>query len=107
LLGPGVGAVSAISFSLKFVSAANDVPRLMLSVQVKSTIVVLPEVLAAPFSGRLIGFHFLDLDVATEIASSASSSASDDSLKSVFRALAMASARLSDFDPDSESFGLD
>jgi hypothetical protein len=68
---------------------------------------VLSEVLVAIFSGRLIGFHFLDLDVATEIASSVSSSTGNDALKSVFRALAMASARLSDFESDYESFGSD
>ena len=62
--------------------------------------------LAAVFSLCLIGFHFLDLDVANVIASSASS-AGDGALKSSFLALAMASARLSALDPESESFGSD
>ncbi len=105
--GPGVVAAAAFSLSLKFVFVANVVPRQLLPGPVRSTTgLLLSNVLAATFLIRLIGFHFLDLDVATVIASSASS-AGDDALKNSFLALAMASARLSGFDHESESFGSD
>ena len=105
--GPGIVAAAAFSLSLKFVFVANVVPRRLLPGPVRSTTgIPLSVELAAAFSLHLIGFHFLDLDVATVIASSVSS-AGDDTVKSSFLALAMTSARLSGFDPESESFGSD
>ncbi len=105
--GPGVVTVAAISFSLKFVVAANVVPHRLLTGAVRSTSGM--PLSAAPVAFvllRLIGFHFLDLNVANVTASSASS-AGDVSLKSSFLALAITSARLSTLDPESKSFGLD
>ncbi len=105
---PGVFVTAVDSFSLKFVSVANVAPQRLPLGPVRLMIgVVLSGLLAVTFSAVFIGFHFLDLAVATVIASSSASAAGGDALNNSFLALAMALVRLSVFDPKSGSLGSD
>ena len=97
-------AAADASFPLKFVSVANVVPRRLPPVSVRSTTVLLLSDVSLAFF--LIGFHFLDLDVAVVIASS-DSVVGNVSLKSSFLALAITSSRLPPLELDSESLGSD
>ena len=102
---PGLGVAAAdASFPLKLVSVANVVPRRLPPVSVRSTTVLLLS--SFPPAILLIGFHFLDLDVAVVIASS-DSVVDSFSLNSSFLALAITSSRLPPLEPDSESLGSD
>lgn len=101
---PGRGVTAAGSFPLKLVSVANVVPRRLPVVSVRSTTVLLLS--NFPTAVLLIGFHFLDLDVAVVMASS-DSVVGDVFLKSSFRALAITLSRLPPLEPESESLGSD
>lgn len=102
---PGRGvAVAGSSFPLKLVSVAKVVLRRVPPVSVRSTtVLLLPDF---PLVVLLIGFHFLDPDVAVVMASS-DSVVRDVFLKSSFLALAITSSRLPPLELETESLGSD